>query len=87
MKSALPTFFWRTYPCLGLSEDDEAEVEVAAAADEVGAGVEVVGAGVEDDGTASSVVGTASSDSEPDVDDDDELKKCEINVVNDTAIA
>ena len=80
MKSALPTFFWRTYPCLGLSEDDEAEVEVAAAADEVGAGVE-------DDGTASSVVGTASSDSEPDVDDDDELKKCEINVVNDTAIA
>ena len=80
MKSALPTFFWRTYPCLGLSEDDEAEVEVAAAADEVGAGVE-------DDGTASSVVGTASSDSEPDVDDDDELKKYEINVVNDTAIA
>ena len=80
MKSALPTFFWRTYPCLGLSEDDEAEVEVAAAADEVGAGVE-------DDGTASSVVGTASSDSEPDVDDDDELKKCEINFVNDTAIA
>ena len=65
---------------MGLSEDDEAEVEVAAAADEVGAGVEVVGAGVE-------VVGTASSDSEPDVDDDDELKKCEINVVNDTAIA